>query len=117
MLSYAGVSAPEECSHDGIGRVKACCQIGHGNTHFDGWTVPVASDMHQAHFCFDHDIIACSGAIRASLAVTGDAGIDQAGIDPVNRLEIHLVFLQCVWEEILHQNITILDHIVKNFHP
>lgn len=117
MLPYASPGAPKEGGHDGIGRIEAGRQIGHSNAHLDWRAVPTTGDMHQPHFCLNHDIIACSGAIRACLAVARDASIYQAGIDAVNRLEIHPVLFQCVWQEILHQDITIFDHLMKDFNP
>lgn len=117
MLACPGPSTTQKCSHDGIGCIQAGCQIRHGNTHFDGGAIPAARDMHQPHFCLHHDVIACPGTVGTCVAISGDAGINQARVNPVHRLEVHLVFFQCVRQEVLHQDITVLDHFMKDFHP
>ncbi len=73
--------------------------------------------MHQAHFGLDHDIVARPGAVGPGLAITGDAGVNQTRIDPVNRLKIHLIFFQRIRQEIFHQDITIFNQLVKDLHP
>lgn len=71
--------------------------------------------MHQAHLCLHHDVVACSTAVGARLAITGDAGVNETRVQLIEGLEVQLVFFQSVREIIFHKDVTVFDESVKNF--
>ena len=70
--------------------------------------------MHKTHLCLNHNIVACSALVGASLAVAGDTRIYQAAVDLTNRLVVHVVFLESIGKIILHQDIAVLDELVQD---
>lgn len=69
-------------------------QVRNCNTYLDGWPVSFARDVHEAHFSFDHDVVACAVAVRACLAVACDGGIDERWVDLRESLVVEGVFFQ-----------------------
>lgn len=72
----------------------------------------MACDMHQPELSLDHDIIARPLRIGARLPVTRDRGIDKTGIDLMDGIKIHAVFLQGPREVILYEYITFCGQLV-----
>lgn len=114
VLSLTGPCSSQQRRKDRIGCIESSCKIGDRNADFHWWSVPRAGNMHKTHLCLNHNIVACSALVGASLAVAGDTRIYQAAVDLTNRLVVHVVFLESIGKIILHQDIAVLDELVQD---
>ena len=71
--------------------------------------------MHQAQFCFHHDVVTGPAAVGTCLTIAGDASINETWIQLVDSLKIEIVFLKGVWKVVFHKDIGVFDELVKNF--
>ena len=112
VLSLPSPRPRKQGGHDRIRCVQASRQIGHGNAYLDWFALPAARDMHQTHLGLNHDIVPGTVAVWPGLAISGDTGVDQLGIDGAQGLIIHVVFLEATREVVLDENVTFLGQSV-----
>lgn len=115
MLALPRLPPRDQRGHDGVARVQPRRQIRHRHSHLHGWPIPRARDVHETHFGFDHDVVASAGAVRARLAVSRDAGVDQTRIQGVDGGKVHVVFFEGVGEVVLHQYVGGLGEGMEDF--
>lgn len=106
MLPPTGVFAPgDEGGHDGVGGVESRGEVRDCDADFHGGAVARPGDVHQTHLRFDHDVVACAGAVGACLAVAGDGGVDQGGVDGGEGGVVEVVFGEGLGEVVLHEDV------------
>lgn len=69
VLAPIRLLSGEERGHDRIARVQSRCEVGDRHADLDGRPVAFAGDVHEAHFRFDHNVVARARAVGARLAV------------------------------------------------
>ena len=120
VLAHARECNMAQCGQDAHTGVHAGEQIGDGHAHFLGATTQIvtfASDAHQAAHALHGVVIASTVAVRAGLAKTSHAAINQAGVDDqqaggVQTIAGHIAHLEVFNEHIAmghqlaHQSLT-----------
>lgn len=96
MLPLARLRPRQQGRHDRIACIQPRRQIRHGDSHLHRRTIPRARQVHQAKLRLDHDVEAGAITVRARLAVTRDAGVNQARVEPLHRRVVEVVFLEGV---------------------
>ena len=84
VLAHARECNMAQCGQDAHTGVHAGEQIGHGHPHFLGATTQIitfAGHAHQAAHALHGVVITSAVAVRAGLAKTGHAAIDQTGVE------------------------------------
>lgn len=81
VLTPAALTSAKQCSHDTVAGVEAGGQVCYGHTDFDGRSISGAGNMHEAKFSLNHDVVASTTGGRASLAITGNGGVYETGVN------------------------------------
>jgi hypothetical protein len=63
---------------------------------------------------FDHDVVSSSVAVWSSLAITGDARVDESRIDLHDSCVVHSILCERAGEVVLDEHITLLDQSMKD---
>lgn len=105
VLAAAGACSGNQRGHDSILCVQTRSQIGHRNTYFDRRAVTSTRDVHQAHLCLNHDIVARPVPVGTRLTVPSDACIDKSRVDFSQCLVVQSILLEASGEVVLNQNI------------
>ena len=114
MLALSRPCSRKQRRHDRIARIQPRRQIGDGNTYLDWWTISTASDMHQPHLRLDHDVVARFAAVRPGLAVAGDAGVDEGGIESGESGVVEGVLGKGVGEVVFDEDIALFGERVED---
>ena len=131
MLAFACLEASDQSCLNRVACIQACRQIRDGYADFRRHAISLASNVHEAHFCLDHDIVACSMRVRTRLPVACYRCVDQGGVDLAKCFIVHLVpgnspsavdfrkyywlvLFERSWDIVLNQYITLLDQIVQD---
>lgn len=98
-------------------RIHARHDIRDRNADFDRRPVPLPRDVHEAHFGFDHDVVACAVAVGACLAIAGHGGVDEAGVESGDGLVVEFVFCEGAWEVVFYEDVAFADEGVEDGDP
>ena len=114
MLPLARACSRKQRRHNGVTRVQPCRQIRDRNPHLDRRTISAARDMHEPHLRLNHDVVACFATVGPGLAVAGDAGIDEGGVDGGEGGVVEGVLGEGVGKVVFYENIALLGEGVKD---
>lgn len=106
LTSSASPSCNQRC-HYTVACVQPGRQIRDCNTNFDGRPISGARDVHQSHFCLNHNIVSCSIRIWPILPISGDRCVDEFGVDFGDGLVVHAIFFQTAWQVVFNKNIAL----------
>lgn len=114
VLTTAGPAACQQRRQDAVARVQARRQVGHGDTYFDGCLVALAGNVHETKFGLDHDVVARAAGVGSCLAVACDGGIDEFGVEFVDRLIVHAVLGEGSREIVFDEDVALGGEFVED---
>ena len=105
MLPPARALAGQQRGHDRITAVQPCSHVRDRDADLDGRPVARARQVHEPELGLDHDVVPRTLPVGARLAVAGDRGVDQAGVERGEGGVVELVLGQRAGHEVLDQDV------------
>lgn len=81
MLALTRDAPCQQRRHDGVAGIQSCREVRHSDSHLDRRPVAGARQMRQPEFRLDHDVEPRPVAVRPGLAVSGDARVNETGVN------------------------------------
>lgn len=105
MLPFARLTSCQQRCQNRVARIESRREIRHRNADFHGRSVALACQPHQPEFRLDHDIEPWAIAVWSCLAVAGDTGVDQTGVDFAQGGVVEAVFAEGVGDVVFNNHV------------
>ena len=114
-LPFAGPFSLQKRQRDSVGTKDACCHVADCGAGSHGAVAGNAGDQHMSTHALSDLVKAGTFGVGAVLTETGNAAIDNAGINRFQRFIIHLQAVLYARPHVFDHDVRFLRHAVKDF--